>query len=176
MRYLKVPLGIWSILFLDKFNSSKFCWPLKLSSLIDVILFFDKSKARRGKQSVKIEAGNKFSFNLPNVLRDGTPQNECMPIAGTLDSMIRKISSFFNDWKTAPTWRLCFGFLITITFTSSSNSLIGICFMLAVFHGSWDKKKWKGNFVDFMWKSISNLVIMNFVTSFTYRRIASAHI
>lgn len=46
VRYLNVPLGIRSNLFLAKFSSNRFCWPLKLSSLITVILFRDKSSER----------------------------------------------------------------------------------------------------------------------------------
>lgn len=92
------------------------------------------------------------SVDLPNIRNDGTPQNECMPIAGTLDSMIRRISNFLNDWNNAPTWTLCFGFLITITLISSSNSLIGICLRLPIYSRAMTQKR----ISVFMTKSIIN--------------------
>lgn len=91
--------------------------------------------------------------NKPRILSEGTPQNECTPMAGTFASTIRKTSSFLNDWNTAPIDKIFFGFLITITLISSSNSLIGTCFM---FPDEQRRRQRKQEERHFMSKSISN--------------------
>lgn len=73
------------------------------------------------------------AWSSPKIRSVGTPQKECMPMAARLDSTIRKISNFFNDWNRAPSVSVFFGFRIIITFISSSNSLIGICFIFPVY-------------------------------------------
>lgn len=84
--------------------------------------------------------------NKPRILSEGTPQNECIPMAGTFASTIRKTSSFLNDWNTAPIDKIFFGFLITITLISSSNSLIGTCFMFPDEHRRQQRKQKETSF------------------------------
>lgn len=118
---------------------------------------------------VKQKAVKKFvSAYRPKILNVGTPQNECMPMAGTFASTMRKISSFLNAWNTAPTVMVFFGFLITITFISSSSSLMGICFIFpecVVLFMMRDSANKDGKFEHFMSKSISNFPLRKFSIS-----------
>lgn len=149
MRYLKDPLGTCSILFSDKLNSNKFCCPLKFSSFIVEILFLDKSEENKKVFSFprKTDGTLASHFELPQlcrmiscspkILNDGTPQNVCKPIAGTLDSTIRRISSFLNAWNAAPSGNVVLSFLIMIVLMSSSKSSTGICFIFPVEYFPW---------------------------------------
>lgn len=68
---------------------------------MSVMLFWDKSKVRS----------------------DEMPQNDRVPIAGTLAPVIRSVSSFLNREKSGPMVSMCFGSRTMITSIFSSKSL-----------------------------------------------------
>lgn len=149
VRYENTWLVIRSSLFLDKSRSTRLSCPLKLSSAICVILFFCKSANDKIQYIRPLPTSNKHKLTskystLPNILSFGNPQNECRPMAGTLESTIRSTCSSMRCENMGPIAKLFFGPNISITFMYLSNCPVGIDFMPP--ENGRERKRWRWKF------------------------------
>lgn len=67
-------------------------------------------------------------YNAPSIRKLVTPQNECCPIAGTLDSVMRSTRNDFSELNIAPIMMLLRGPWMMSSATFASSIFTGTSF------------------------------------------------